>query len=527
MPSPRGALLLVLHAHLPYVRHPEDEDHLEEGWLREAVVECYLPLLDLLERLANDHVPVRLTVSLTPTLVAMLEDPLLQARLGRGLQAQRELAEREVRRTSRDVQAAVVARFYREHLGRMHALWERERGRLTGAFVRLRDAGLLELIASGATHGFLPLLRPSAETVRAQVAVGAAEHARAFGQPARGFWLPECGYFPGVERLLAGEGLRFTFLDTHGLADGEPRPLHGVHAPAFTETGVAVYARDPEASEQVWSAEAGYPADPVYRDFYRDAGWDLPLDALAPLVAPGRPRRATGFKYHRITGRTEQHKAPWIPEQAFARAKAHARHFVEGRRLRLEALRPRMDRDPLVVAPYDAELFGHWWFEGPVFLEALFREAAQTGLRLVTASDDLQDWPENQLVAPAESSWGEHGHASMWLDPVNDWIPQALLACAEMLAPFARTGRPAGNTEHRALNQALRELLLAQSSDFAFILRSGTVTSYARGRVQEHLAAFLELIQAVRAGAVDGARLAALEARTPLFPELDLEDFRP
>jgi 1,4-alpha-glucan branching enzyme len=490
-------------------------------------VECYLPLLSLLERLADDRLPVRLTLSLTPTLSAMLADPLLQARVGRSLQAQGELAEREVRRTARDPRAAPVARFYQEHLRQLRGLWEREKGALIPAFVRLRQAGLLELITSGATHGFLPLLRPSAEAVHAQVAVGAAEHLRLLGQPAPGFWLPECGYFPGLERVLASEGLRFTFLDAHGLAEADPRPLHGVHAPAFTESGVAMYARDPEASEQVWSAEVGYPADPAYRDFYRDAGWDLPLEALAPLIGPGRPRRATGFKYHRITGRTEEHKEPWVPEQAFARARTHARHFVEGRRHRLQALAPRMDRDPLVVAPYDAELFGHWWFEGPVFLEAVFREAAAAGLPLVTPSDDLQAWPENQVVEPVESSWGEHGHASMWLDPVNDWIPQALLSCAEMLAPFARTAPRTDDLAKRALAQALRELLLAQSSDFAFILRSGTVTAYARARVQSHLSAFLELIQQVRSGPVDGVRLGSLEERTPLFPELHLGFFRP
>ncbi len=185
-----------------------------------------------------------------------------------------------------------------------------------------------------------------------------------------------------------------------------------------------------------------------------------------------------------------------------------------------------MERDALVVAPYDAELFGHWWFEGPVFLEALFREAAAAGLAVVTPADDLQAWPEAQVVSPVESSWGEHGHASMWLDPVNDWIPQALYGCAQMLAPHARLGHSEG-LEARALEQAFRELLLAQSSDFAFILRSGTVTAYARARVQAHLAGFLELVRSVRKGAVDPLRLHALEERDNLFPGLTLRSFRP
>jgi 1,4-alpha-glucan branching enzyme len=525
MRQPRGALMLVLHAHLPFVRHPDDEDHLEEEWLREAVLECYLPLLELLERLHADGVPVRLTLSLTPTLVAMLEDPLLRARIGRRLDRQRMLAAREVRRTAADGGANAVSRFYAERLDRLAGLWsDRYQGALVPAFAALRDRGQVELIASGATHGFLPLLRPAPEAVRGQVAVGASEHARAFVQRPAGFWLPECGYYPGVERVLADEGLRFTFLDAHGLADAEPRPLLSVHAPAFTAAGVAVYARDPEASEQVWSAEVGYPADPVYRDFYRDIGWDLPEDALAPVVGPGRPRRATGFKYHRITGPRAE-KALWVPEPALARAREHARHFVRGVQARTQALAARMERDALVVAPYDAELFGHWWFEGPVFLEALFREAAAAGLAVVTPADDLQAWPEAQVVSPVESSWGEHGHASMWLDPVNDWIPQALYGCAQMLAPHARLGRSEG-VEARALVQAFRELLLAQSSDFAFILRSGTVTAYARARVQAHLSGFLELVRSVRKGAVDPLRLHALEERDNLFPGLTLRSFR-
>ncbi|HSP19156.1 MAG TPA: 1,4-alpha-glucan branching protein domain-containing protein, partial [Myxococcaceae bacterium] len=251
----------------------------------------------------------------------------------------------------------------------------------------------------------------------------------------------------------------------------------------------------------------------------------LPEDALAPVLGPGRPRRATGFKYHRITVPGADNEV-WAPGPALARAREHALHFVRRVQARTGALVARMERDPLVVAPYDAELFGHWWFEGPVFLEALFREAAATGLAVVTPADDLAAWPEAQMLSPVESSWGEHGHASRWLDPVTDWIPQALYGCAQMLAPFARHGHGEG-VEARALAQAFRELLLAQSSDFAFILRSGTVTAYARARVQAHLAGFLELVRSVQSGTVDPVRLHALEARDNLFPGLTLGSFRP
>ena len=235
--------------------------------------------------------------------------------------------------------------------------------------------------------------------------MGAAEHARALGRRPGGFWLPECGYYPGLDRVLAEEELRFTFLDAHGLSDAEPRPLLGVHAPAFTPSGVAVYARDPDASEQVWSAEVGYPADPVYRDFYRDIGWDLPDDALVPWWARGRPRRATGFKYHRITGRGPD-KAPSVPEPAFARAREHAAPLRSPRAGAHRRAPGRMERAPLVVAPYDAELFGHWWFEGPAFLEALFREAAAAGLPVVTPTTTSTAWPEAQVVSPGGEQLG-------------------------------------------------------------------------------------------------------------------------
>ncbi|NMO22556.1 DUF1957 domain-containing protein [Pyxidicoccus fallax] len=525
-----GSLALVLHAHLPFVRHPEHENFLEEDWLYEAISETYIPLLLVFDKLAEDGVPFRVSMTLSPTLVSMLRDGLLMTRYARRLDSLCELGDREVHRTRDDPTFGRLARFHRDHFhslrGAFHDRYKRD---LVPAFRRLQDAGHLDILTCNATHGFLPLMQQVPEAVRAQVTVAANHYRQNFGRDPAGIWLAECGYYPGLERVLAAERIRYFFVDTHGLTDAIPRPLHGPYAPIFTDVGVAAYARDPESSQQVWSTEYGYPGDPDYREFYRDIGWDLDLDYVRPYIQPTGDRKNTGFKYYRITGKTDD-KQPYDPDAARERAAVHAGNFLFNRERQIEHLASRLGgRKPVVVAPYDAELFGHWWFEGPMFLDFLIRKVAydQQTFRLVTPSDDLRENPENQVATPPLSSWGAGGYANMWLDGANDWVYRHLHHCAKQMVELARDFPDASSLQRRALNQAARELLLAQSSDWAFIMKTGTMVEYAERRTREHVLRFQRLHDEVRAGTIDEGWLTHVEARDNLFPELDYRVYRP
>ncbi len=527
--EPLGHVVLVLHAHLPYVRHPEHEEFLEEDWLYEAITETYLPLLGVFDRIADERVPCRVTLTLTPTLVAMLRDELLVSRYARRLDRMCELADKEVHRTRNEPSFAGTARFYRDRFWQARSHFhDRYRRDLVGAFARLQDAGCLEIVTCGATHGFLPLLQVHPEAVRAQISVGAQEYRRNFGRDPSGIWLAECGYFPGVERYLADERIRYFFVDTHGILDATPRPRFGAYAPLVTPAGVAAFGRDPESSLQVWSAEHGYPGDPIYREFYRDIGYDLDLEYVRPYVQATGERKNVGFKYHRITGKTP-HKEPYDPGAARERAAAHAGNFMFNRERQIEYLRGAIGRPPVVVAPYDAELYGHWWYEGPDFLDFFVRKAAydQKVFRLSTPSDVLRALPEHQVATPPFCSWGAGGYAEVWLNGTNDWIYRHLHKGAELMIGLARDYPEASGVQRRALNQAARELLLAQSSDWAFIMKTGTMVDYAVRRTKEHVLRLLRLHEQIRRGAVDEGWLAHVEGRDNLFPEIDWRVYRP
>ncbi len=526
---PKGYFCPILHAHLPYVRHPEYEDCLEENWLFEAITETYIPLLRMMERLEADGVSFRLTMVLTPSLCAMLEDGLLRERYGRHLKGLRELAAKEVERTRTMPEFQATALMYANRLDDCRAAWEGYGGDLIAQFRAFQDRGLLEVLTCAATHAFLPLLREVPAAVRAQLEVGRNEYERHFRRSPRGIWLPECGYYPGLDEHVREAGIRYFFLDSHGVLFADQRPAYGVFAPLFCPSGVAAFGRDIESSRSVWSAQDGYPGDPRYREFYRDIGYDLDYEYIRPYIHESGLRTSTGLKYHRISGKgVDLHeKEPYDPALALSAAYEHAGNFLFNRQQQVLHLSSLMDRPALICSPYDAELFGHWWFEGPLFLESLLRKLHhdQDDIALITPSEYLDHFPKNQVATPGESSWGNRGYNEVWLDESNDWIYPHLHAASERMGELARAHKRPSPPKRRALQQAARELLLAQASDWAFIMKTNTTVEYAIRRTRTHLANFNALHDSLAAGTVDDEVLAALEQKSRLFPEIDYRVF--
>ena len=525
---PLGYLNLVLHAHLPYVRHPEYPVFLEEQWLFEAISETYLPLLRVLDALERDAVPFRLTLSVTPTLAGMLSDPLLQDRYQTHLKRLSELAEREVERTRWEPEFHPLAVSHLDQFARTRALYESLGRNPLNGFSRHQQAGALEIIGCAATHALLPTLVCQQGAIRAQIEQGCREHERHFGIRPRGMWLPECGFAPGMDRILADCGVGFVFVDTHGVLLSSPMPRQGVYAPlSCPGSGLVVAARDLESSRQVWSRMEGYPGDPAYRDFYRDIGYDLDLEYLSPYL-PGQGQRAMlGIKYHRITGPGEK-KLPYDAMLAAGRAREHAAHFLQARETQVGYLAESMGGKPaLITAPYDAELFGHWWHEGPQWLEHLFRLLSKSEglLEPVHLPAFLNRHPNPQVAMPGYSTWGEGGYCSFWLNGNNDWIYPHIHAVAERMRDLAKAHPDPGPLIRRALNQAGRECLLLQSSDWAFILSTGAHAAYAAKRIRDHTLNFLTLESSIRHQDLDLDGLARIESMNNPFPDLDYRVF--
>jgi 1,4-alpha-glucan branching enzyme len=457
----------------------------------------------------------------------MLTDDLLKERYAKKLDLLIELADKEIDRTwNHDRVHHELAKTYRQRFEEIRDCWRRYEGDLARAYRALQDAGRIEIITCVATHPFFPLLDRNWAAFRAQVHQAAKTYERLFGRRTQGIWLAECGYVEGVDELLREEGIRYFFVDTHGVLFADPRPVFGIYAPIYCRSGVAAFGRDVESSKQVWSSKEGYPGDPNYRDFYRDIGFDLPMDYIGRYVH-GDVRIFTGFKYHAITHQALHDKRPYDPHVAFERAADHAGNFLHNREKQVDYLYAHMSRKPIVVAPYDAELFGHWWYEGPMFLELLFRKMAydQGTLAPITPSGYLAEYPTNQVATPCSSSWGEKGYAEFWCDGTNAWVYRHLHKIGERMVRLAHGHRnEVSDVKKRALNQAAREVMLAQASDWAFIMRTGTTVPYATKRTIDHVTRFHRLYDGLTQDRIDDdfvAFLSEAEKRDNLFPDID------
>ncbi|WP_019421403.1 1,4-alpha-glucan branching protein domain-containing protein [Paenibacillus sp. OSY-SE] len=530
----QGQIALILHAHLPYVRHPHRPNSLEERWFFEAMMETYLPLIDVFRRLEQDNVPFRITMTLSPTLLSMMEDKLMQSRFEEHLKTSIRLARSETKRLRTNNELQNVAALYLERWLKWLHMYRQCGGRVIEWFRHFVQKGWLECITCAATHAFLPLIKHPV-LAHAQIEIGAREHERLLGQRPEGIWLPECAYSPELSPLLQASGIRYFMVDHHGLLTAQPQPHRLQYAPAMTEDGVFAFARDPESSHQVWSSYEGYPGDCDYREYYRDIGFDLgwndeaEWNYIRPYILEDGARLNTGMKYYRITGAGSD-KTPYRLDWALHKVREHAKHFLDSRERQLVQAQSWMDRAPIVVCPYDAELFGHWWFEGPLWVEALFREQHARGeqheqrTKFVAPSDYIAAYPDSEQTDLTFSSWGRGGYADVWLQERNDWIYKHLHHAEDRLLQYAQRLRDSWGfrpVQERIMNMALKEWMLAASSDWAFILDAGTVTEYAAERTRQHLGRCHLLLDMLEQGVYDLIQLEKMEAEYPCFKTAD------
>ena len=437
-----------------------------------------------MRRLLEKGAPGVFNLSVSPPLIEMLSDELLLEKFSRHLERQLELAEKEVRRFHEGPEAN-LARFYLTRQNSLIETWEtRCKRNILAEFAELEQLGKLNLLTCIGTHPFLPAYQSDPDSIRLQMGVTVRCFERAFGRKPLGVWLPECGFFPGLDAYLKEFGFRYFFLETHGALLATPTPKYGVFTPLKTPNGLFFTGREQASSMEVWSRKTGYPGHPEYREFFSDISKERERSYLGEYFFSGDSPIDSGLKYRRITGK--ENKEFYRPWNALRLASDHARLFVAHRAATVTDLLPHMEGNrATLLCPYDAELFGHWWFEGPNFLEALLERAASSGVVEFSSADEVMlKSADEEVHEPAFSSWGEGGFGSVWINSETEgYYPMSYKMRAMINHLKGCKQKP---LMKRLVKQMERELMLFQASDWAFMIHNRSAEGYARSRLAEH-----------------------------------------
>lgn len=555
----------ILHTHLPYVLHHGAWPH-GSDWLCEAVSECYLPMIRMCDRLLEDGIRPGITFDISPVLCEQLSHPDFVLVFERYCEEHAELA--RVDRTHMEQEGAP------DEILRLTEMWEKwyrtcwddfsgtYGSDIVGQLKRLQDIGAIEVMTCGVTHGYLPLLAEDASVdLQVELAVSSYEHR--FGRRPRGIWLPECAYRPsypwrtllsvpaysvakkrlGVEQILSRHGLEFFVTDEEALHTARPIGVRGPdgartsHASTYGTAremldersvfdlfrvtgedhseGAVVFTRHMQIALQVWSGESGYPGDPDYLDFHKKYF-------------------RSAHRYWRVTDVKGDMglKQPYVPEWAEAKVISHAQHFVNILDVAVKHRMASTDRVPTLCLPFDTELFGHWWFEGPVFLEHVIRGIhASSILATSTASERLDAVNPSCEIALPESSWGKNGNDTVWMNPETQWTweKEYQLERRMRLLFEKHPMRTWDAVMRRIAKNAIRQLLLLQASDWQFLISTFSAKEYAEMRFHNHMEDALRLCDLMERYGVsrkitpaDEKHLGECEIRDGLFdPELE------
>lgn len=560
-----GYVTFVLHAHLPYVVNHGTWPH-GQDWLHEAAAETYLPLLRVFRRLEEHRAPLKCNLNLSPILLEQLAHPEFKQGFSKYLDQKITAARKDSDQFEKkgDEHFKHLARWWTRFYEQAREDFEAHNQDLVGGFRHFYETGQIEIITCGATHGYFALLGTD-NAIRAQVRVGRQTHERFFGRRPRGIWLPECAYRPagrwsypvpvpqnmgprsfnreGVEQILGEVGIDFFFVDTslveHNVRftpyeamagdvplameeeqkNGSTTPYLPFYAdtPTRDRTHVTFFTRDARTGIQVWSGERGYPGDPVYLEFHKKH-W------------PG------GHRYWQVTEPRSDlgRKTAYHPELACKQTSVHAEHFayITSEVLKWDA--PHQPGvTPILTAPFDAELFGHWWFEGPEWLYHVARQyhAPESQVEVITCAEYLDRFQPSGFVPLPEGSWGRNGTHEVWLNDDTKWTWEHIYPAELAYQQVVESGKwRASELGRRIATQLGRELLLLESSDWQFLITTEHARDYSEKRFNEHLEAVRALLDTWRKFEVTGGvsddhrgTLEALEKQDSVFPNLTPE----
>lgn len=522
-----GSFIFVLHSHVPYVRKSGKWPHGEE-MLHEIIGETYIPLLNSFDSLYKDGINPKVSLGLTPILLEQLNDKYMQRefikyiknRLNKAIAEQKSLKKLSP-------EALPVSDFYIDWYTKILEDYEHKYNRdLISAFKFFQDNAQLDILTSAATHGYLPLLsRDSA--IWGQLKTGINQYKRYFGRDPSGIWLPECGYRPltadnriGIETFLDEMNLKYFFSDSHVIesavqSDGSeklipayiPQPSWMMYTNAFVlthstpkttkkskksasagvssevttfhpylveDSEVYVFGRDNVTGMQVWSADWGYPGDFAYREFHKKS-------------------KETGIQYWKISNKKQgmKFKEYYNPQEAFRRSEEHALHFSDLVESHLFNYYKNNSKKGVVVSSYDTELFGHWWFEGVHWIEKVIRNfSSKDTVTLTSARDYIVSTSDSFALRLPESSWGNGGQHSTWLNNLTAPLWEIIHESEARFEILAQTHKNSKGISKKLLNQAARELLLLQSSDWPFLITTVQASDYATKRFYEHAQRF-------------------------------------
>ncbi len=503
----KARIILALHAHLPYIRIPEKKFPLQELWLFQSITECYIPLIVCLNELIEEDIEFNITLSLSPTLLSMLGDNYYKDKYKNYLQTLRNLIRKISANPKDDIEHAVSA--LRHRIQKIADFHEKANGDIINEFRKLSQDNRVNLITTAATHALFPLFRFSEHLIDKQIDTGLREFEKSFGFRPDGFWLPEMGYYANLDKILRDNNLKYTFLDAHSVYFAKKNPTYGNFYPAKTDNGITIFPREMALSNIIWSAGTGYPGDYRYREFHFDYTYSLTDSELNDLEIDKIP---FGLKIYRITGE-DRLKEFYNPENAMAVIEEHSSDFIKKIIDRANQIGSRIDKIPVFTLPFDAELFGHWWYEGPEFLKKIIKKiSASKEIRLVSPGDpDVT--ADLESITPAESSWGNEGSFQTWMNPESSWIyPEIADLYYRLIA--------ASNSSEKAVKQAFREILLASSSDWTFFIANGNSKDYGKMRLKDHISSAKKIIESIESGNIDEEFILQRESLYPIFNDM-------